>query len=94
MVDLEVYLQTFTSGIYIISYLNMTDAACKRGCFLNASVSEKRFENFMKNVRNLIYKNFTYIGRIAIIEKNAETGRKKTAVSREGEPPGVMKKRQ
>lgn len=78
----------------MISYLNMVGAACKRCCFLKASGAGIRFGNFMKNVRNLIYKNLTYIGRIAIIEKNAETGRKKTAVSREGEPPGVMKKRQ
>lgn len=94
MVDLEVYFQTFTSGIYIISYLNMTDAACKRGCFLNASGSEKRFENFMKNVRNLIYKELTYNSRIAIIEKNTETGGTRPAVSQEGELPGVMKRRQ
>ena len=80
--------------MYMISYLNMTDAACKRGCFLNASGSEKRFENFMKNVRNLIYKNLTYNSRMAIIEKNTETGGTRPAVSREGELPGATKKRQ
>ena len=94
MIDLEVYFQTFTSGMYMISYLNMVGAACKRGCFLKASGAGIRFGNFMKNVRNLIYKNLTYNSRMAIIEKNTEIGGTRPAVSREGELPRATKRRQ
>ena len=42
----------------------------------------------MKNVRNLIDKELTYNSRMAIIEKNTETGGTRPAVSQEGRAAG------